>query len=159
MYESKVFVATECPTHGFPIYSAIGDDLSPPLASLQKGTVSRKDVLASRFKITNSRDLSRAIPVNGEHCSKCSAVKEVIKHSVLAAAPVQRLKAFQEQQFKAYQKQRRYQQQQLDISFADNFIADPDPSINKYSSSCRAPNSTETVPALKRIKLFYSRKP
>jgi len=149
-------VATKCPTYGSPIYSAIGDSLSQPL-TLERGTLPRRSVFESRFKITHRRDW-HTVPVNGEYCSKCSTVEKVIRKVASAAAPAQRLEAFHEQQFRAYQQQK----QKSDTSVADNFIADPDFLFNKYSSSsssCRAPNSTETVPALQRIKLFYSRKP
>lgn len=151
-------MATKCPTYGSPIYSAIGDSLSQPL-TLDRGTLSRRSVFESRFKITYRRNW-HTMPINGEYCSKCSTVEKVIRKVASAAAPAQRLEAFQEQQFKAYLQQK----QGSDISVADNLIADPDSLFNKYSSSsssssCRAPKSTEMVPALKRIKLFQSRKP
>lgn len=148
-------MATECLIYGSPIYSEIGDDLSPPIASssLERGTVSRKQVLESKFKITNPRDLWHTIPVNGEYCSKCSAVKEDTRKAASAAATTQHLTAFQGQQFKVYQLQ-----QQLHVVVSNNFIENEHLLNVKHSSRCRAPRSAETVPALKRIKLFHSRK-
>ncbi|KAL4538283.1 hypothetical protein Ndes2437B_g01296 [Nannochloris sp. 'desiccata'] len=158
LYKSEVFVATECLIYGSPIYSEIGDSLSPPLASysLKGETLPWQRVLESRFKITNSGDLWHTIPVNGEYCSRCNAIQEDTRKVTSAIAPAQHLEAFHDQQVEAYLQQK---QQILDVAVADNSNKNSDPLINKKSSSCRAPKSTETVPALKRIKLLHSRKP